>query len=85
MQYFVTSDALASQQTDCLAVAIYDQGELSPSAAQLDDDTQGAIQRVLDSGDISGKAGQTLFLHHPAGISSPRILLVGVGKKNQDY
>ncbi len=83
MQYFVTSDALASQQTDCLAVAIYDQAELSPSAAQLDEDTQGAIQRVLDTGDISGKAGQTLFLHHPAGISSPRILLVGVGKKGK--
>jgi len=83
MQYFVTSDALASQQTDCLVVAIYDQGELSPSAAQLDEDTQGAIQRVLDTGDINGKAGQTLFLHHPAGISSPRILLVGVGKKGK--
>lgn len=83
MQYFVTSDALASQQTDCLAVAIYDQSELSPSAAQLDEDTQGAIQRVLDTGDISGKAGQTLYLHHPAGISSPRILLVGVGKKGK--
>jgi leucyl aminopeptidase len=83
MQYFVTSDALASQQTDCLAVAIYDQGELSPSAAQLDEDTQGAIQRVLDTGDISGKAGQTLFLHHPAGVTSPRILLVGVGKQGK--
>lgn len=83
MQYFVTSDALSSQQTDCVVVAIYDEGELSPSAAQLDEDTQGAVQRVLDTGDISGKAGQTLFLHHPAGISSPRILLVGVGKKGK--
>jgi leucyl aminopeptidase len=83
MQYFVTSDALSSQQTDCVVVAIYDEGELSPSAAQLDEDTQGAVQRVLDTGDISGKAGQTLFLHHLAGISSPRILLVGVGKKDK--
>jgi leucyl aminopeptidase len=83
MQYFVTSDALSSQQTDCVVVAIYDEGELSPSAAQLDEDTQGAVQRVLDTGDISGKAGQTLFLHYLAGISSPRILLVGVGKKDK--
>jgi leucyl aminopeptidase len=81
MQYFVTSDALASQNTDCLVVAIYDGGELSPSAAQLDEDTQGAVQRVIDSGDITGKAGQTLFIHHASGITSPRILLVGLGKK----
>lgn len=83
MQYFVTADALSSQQTDCVVVAIYDEAELSPSAAQLDEDTRGAVQRVLDTGDITGKAGQTLFLHHPSGISSPRILLVGVGKKGK--
>lgn len=83
MQYFVTSDALASLETDCLAVAIYDGGELSPSAAQLDEDSQGAVQRVIDSGDITGKAGQTLFIHHVSGIKSARILLVGFGKKGK--
>lgn len=83
MQYFVTSDALASLETDCLAAAIYDGGELSPSAAQLDEDSQGAVQRVIDSGDITGKAGQTLFIHHVSGIKSARILLVGFGKKGK--
>lgn len=83
MQYFVTTDALASQQTDCLVVAVYEQGELSPAAAQLDEDTRGAVQRVIDVGDISGKAGQTLFLHHLDGIESPRILLLGAGKKGK--
>ena len=83
MQYFVTSDALASLETDCLVVAIYDGGELSASAAQLDEDTQGAVQRVIDSGDITGKAGQTLFIHHVSGIKSARILLVGFGKKGK--
>lgn len=83
MQYFVTTDALASQQTDCLVVAVYDGGELSPCAAQLDEDTRGAVQRVVDAADISGKPGQTLFMYHPEGIKSPRILLVGVGKKGK--
>jgi leucyl aminopeptidase len=83
MQYFVTSDALAGQKTDCLVVAIYEKGELTPSAAQLDEDTRGSIQRVIDSADISGKAGQTLWLHHVEGIESPRILLLGVGKKDK--
>lgn len=83
MQYFVTTDALPSQQTDCLVVAVYDQGELSPSAAQLDKESSGAIQKVIDAGDISGKAGQTLFLHHLSGIESARILLLGFGKKGK--
>jgi leucyl aminopeptidase len=83
MQYFVTTDALATQQTDCLVVAVYEGGELSPSAAQLDEETHGAIQRVIDAADITGKAGQTLFIHHAEGINSPRILLLGVGKKGK--
>jgi leucyl aminopeptidase len=83
MQYFVTTDALTSQQTDCLVVAVYEGSELSPSAAQLDEDTSGAVQRVIDGADITGKAGQTLFMYHPEGLKSPRILLVGVGKKGK--
>jgi leucyl aminopeptidase len=83
MQYFVTTDALATQQTDCLVVAVYEKGQLSPSAAQLDKDTQGAVQRVIDSGDINGKAGQTLFMHHVTGINSPRVLLVGFGTQGK--
>nr|WP_320166559.1 leucyl aminopeptidase [uncultured Methylophaga sp.] len=83
MQYFVTSDALASQQTDCIAVGIYNEGELSPSAQQLDKASQGQIKRIIDNGDFSGKPGQTLFLHNLAEINSPRVLLVGFGKKTK--
>ncbi|WP_438971208.1 leucyl aminopeptidase, partial [Methylophaga sp.] len=83
MQYFVTTDTLASLETDCLVVAVYDGGELSPSAAQLDEDSQGAVQRVIDSGDVTGKAGQTLFIHHASGVKSARILLLGFGKKGK--
>ena len=83
MQYFVTSDALASQKTDCIAVGIYNEGELSPSAQQLDKASQGQIKRIVDNGDFSGKPGQTLFLHNLAEINSPRVLLVGFGKKTK--
>ncbi|WP_417536006.1 leucyl aminopeptidase [Methylophaga sp.] len=83
MQYFVTSDALASQQTDCIAVGIYNESELSPSAQQLDKASQGQIKRIVDNGDFSGKPGQILFLHNLAEINSPRVLLVGFGKKTK--
>lgn len=80
MQYFVTSDDLTSLQTESIAVAIYDDKALSPSAEILDKASNGAIKRILETGDLTGKPGQTLFIHHLEGVSSPRVLLIGAGK-----
>ena len=82
MQYFVTTDAPTTHETDCVVIAVFEQGELSPSAEQINQQSEGAIQRVIDRGDISGSAGQTLLLQDVANITSPRLLLVGCGKKD---
>ncbi|MDO7667948.1 MAG: leucyl aminopeptidase [Pseudomonadota bacterium] len=81
MQYFVTTEALATQKSDCIAVAVFEQGQLSPSAKTLNKLSNNAISRIIERGDISGKAGQTVFLHELAGINSTRVLLVGCGKQ----
>jgi leucyl aminopeptidase len=83
MQYFVTTNAPTTVETDCVAVAVFEQGELSPSAMTINDQSDGYIKQVIARGDIKGKAGQTLLLHDVAGVSSPRILLVGCGKKGE--
>jgi len=83
MQYFVTTNTPASDNTDCVVVAVFEQGKLSPSAALLNEKSNNHIQKIVDCGDISGKAGQTLLLHDVAGITSPRVLLVGCGKKDK--
>lgn len=80
MQYFVTTDALPTQQTDCIAVAVFEDQQLSPSAQQLDSASQNKLTQVMQRGDINGKAGQLLLLQDISGIESPRILLVGCGK-----
>lgn len=83
MQYFVTTEALATQKSDCIVVAIFEQGQLSPSAKTLNEVSNNAISRIIDRGDMSGKAGQTVLLHDVAGIEAPRVLLVGCGKQDK--
>ncbi|NQZ54717.1 MAG: leucyl aminopeptidase [Piscirickettsiaceae bacterium] len=83
MQYFVTTNAPTTIETDCVAVAVFEQGELSPSAITINDQSDGYIKQIIDRGDITGKSGQTLLLHDVAGVSSPRVLLVGCGKKDE--
>lgn len=83
MQYFVITEALATHKSDCIAVAVFEQGQLSPSAKAINELSNNAISRVIERGDIAGKAGQTLFLHELTGVNSPRILLVGCGKQEK--
>lgn len=83
MQYSVTTEALATHKTDCIVVAVFENSQLSPSAQTLNDLADNVINRVIERGDISGKAGQTLLLLDIDGISSPRILLVGCGKQDK--
>ena len=80
MQYFVTKDVLPTQSTDCIAVAVFEDNQLSPAAASLSVASNGFIQRVIDRGDMNGKPGQLLLLQDIEGIASPRVLLVGCGK-----
>jgi len=83
MQYFVTTKAPITQESDCIVVAIFTDGELSPSASAIDTQSQGYINKIIERGDMSGKAGQTLLLQDVAGITSPRVLLVGCGTKDK--
>jgi leucyl aminopeptidase len=81
MQYLVTTKALTTLDTDCIVVAVFEQGELSESASTLNNEANDDISRIITRGDITGKAGQTLLLQDLNGITSPRVLLIGCGKK----
>lgn len=80
MQYFVSTDALPSQPTECIAVAVFESQQLSQSAEQLDHASQNSLKRILQRGDHSGKPGQLLLIQDIQGVTSPRILLVGCGQ-----
>jgi len=79
MQYFVTTNTASSEQTDCVVVAVFNKGQLSASANEINDSSNGQIQHYIDRGDITGKVGQTLLLQDLSGINSPRVLVIGAG------
>ncbi len=53
------------------------------AAAAVDAAIGGAIASAVRAGDFEGKLGETLFLRPSRGLSSPRVLVVGLGKKKK--
>jgi leucyl aminopeptidase len=81
---FITRVATAEAvKTDCVAVGVYDGGELSAAARRIDGASKGALRAAIRSGDATGKAGSTLMLRELAGVAAARVLLVGLGKKDE--
>lgn len=71
------------QKTNCLVLAIFETGKLPEISKKIDEVSKGYISKIIKSGDINGKLGQTLVLHHVPNISADRILLVGCGKSTE--
>ncbi len=80
MDFKLFSDQLAHAKQDCIILGVFktsDESAQSPSFRQLDSATDGQLSQLLSSQDINTGAGKITWLHQPAGISSPRLLLVG--------
>jgi len=63
-----------------VAVGVIEGRKLSPSAAQLDKRTGGAVSRAMAASRFTGKSYQVLTILAPARTRLSRILLVGLGK-----
>ncbi|VAX13815.1 Cytosol aminopeptidase PepA [hydrothermal vent metagenome] len=73
------------QKSACVILGIFERRKLSPAAEKMDQACGGDLQKILKSGDIEGKAEQSLMLHNVNGCACERILLIGCGKeKNFD-
>ena len=66
----------------CMVVGVFEAQTLTGAALEMDLATKGLVTRVIKAGDMSGKAGSTLFLHEVSGIGASRVLLVGLGKQD---
>ncbi|MBC8119284.1 MAG: leucyl aminopeptidase, partial [Burkholderiaceae bacterium] len=69
-------------KTDAIVVGVHANGELTPSAKSLDGASGGAINAAVKSGDMTGKRGASLPLLGLSGIKAPRVLLAGLGSKD---
>ncbi|MGL5336286.1 MAG: leucyl aminopeptidase [Enterovibrio sp.] len=83
MEFCVKSGNPEKQRSACIVVGVFEPRRLSSAAEQLDKISNGYISNLLRRGDLEGKAGQVLLLHHVPHILAERVLLVGCGKERE--
>ncbi|GAB3012798.1 leucyl aminopeptidase [Bowmanella dokdonensis] len=83
MEFSVKSGSPEKQRSACIVVGVFEPRRLTAVAEQLDEISGGYISNLLRRGDLEGKAGQMLLLHHVPNILSERVLLVGCGKERE--
>ena len=84
MDFSVSISASPHQtKTPALAVGVFADGVLSTAADALDRACAGTLRAVVKA-EFSARAGATLVLRNLAGVASPRVVLVGLGKQ-ADY
>ncbi len=70
-------------KTGCIVIALFEDNQLSASAEAIDKACNGYITKLIDRGDAKGAAGKALLLTGLHGVDAERILLIGMGKKEQ--
>ena len=83
MEFPVQTDNPAKVETACLIVPVFQQGELLPTAAKLDDASERLIGRLIERGDFEAKLGSVQLVPFAPGLSADRLLLVGLGKREK--
>ncbi|MCK9537698.1 leucyl aminopeptidase [Dokdonella sp.] len=83
LTFATTTDATENLDTACLIVGMFENREPSAAARRLDTHTGGAIARLAESGDLTGKPGSSAMLFALPGIRAARVLVVGLGAKDK--
>ncbi|WP_440904078.1 leucyl aminopeptidase [Catenovulum sp. SX2] len=83
MEFSVKSGSPEKQRSACIVVGVFEPRRLTAVAEQLDKISDGYISNLIRRGDLEGKAGQMLLLHHVPNVLSERVLLVGCGKERE--
>jgi leucyl aminopeptidase len=79
----VKADARKFHEVECdaLVVGVYE-GE-KPEAnvlAEIDKRSGGVLTSLIETGELTGKAGETVYIHNPGEMRARRLLLIGAGK-----
>ncbi len=85
MDFSAKSFNFVKQTSECLVVGVF-QGKkptLTDSGKVLDKATNRQLSSLLSQGDIKGKPGSTLMLYNPNQVKARRILLIGLGEKQE--
>ncbi len=83
MQFSIKSGELAGVQSDCAILGVFQERELTPSGTTLDKAAGGAIQSAMQDGGFKGRRGESQLVLRVPGIKAKRVLLAGLGKREE--
>lgn len=83
MEFSIKNTQPEKQRAACIVVGVFESRQLSASGRELDSASQGYLSKILATGDMNGRVGSTLLLHHVPHLGSERVLLVGLGKAEE--
>lgn len=81
MKVSIDSAQPEKHRQDCLIVGIFEDGKLTATAKDLDNNSHGFITKLIKQGVFKGKLGQTLPIFNLTNTSYALVLLVGCGKE----
>ena len=83
MDYSIKSDSLEKLSTDCLLLGFHSKRKLGPMTTAIDEALGGLISRLLKRDDPDGKPGEVLTINLMPEGKIERLILVGLGKKDE--
>ncbi len=78
----LTHTSAPEADSDCIVVGVFENGTLSAAAAAVDKASSGALERLIGNGDLAGRKNSHVWLYGLAGVKSPRVLVIGLGKQD---
>ncbi len=76
----ITFGEPALPKTGAVVVGVLEDGKLTPTAADLDRRSGGALRRAIAAGRFSGKKDELLAILAPANLTLSSVVLAGLGK-----
>lgn len=84
MQITLESKPFAGIETEALVSYVFEESDpVQGRVAEIDQSSGALLRRLAKSGELTGKMLEFTLVHAPAGLQSPRLLLVGAGKREQ--
>ena len=81
MEFSISTARAEAAKADAVAVGVFAGGELTAGAKAIDKAAHGAIKATIASGDMTGKRGTLVTLRGLTGVTAPRVLLLGLGSR----
>ncbi|MDR3389281.1 MAG: leucyl aminopeptidase [Rudaea sp.] len=83
IQFSLTQQPPEASPAPCIVVGVFEESMLTSAAARVDEKSGGAIKRLVESGDISGKLASANLLFALANVAAARVLVIGLGEQKK--